>query len=188
MSTSCQSIRGTALQRWHRSWGWAVLLMVGGCCAVLRADVSRESKIKAAFLYNFTKFVEWPADRFADDSAPIVIGVAGPKSFSDELEKVVLGRAVNGHALQIVRITSRADAARVHVLYVAAEEAEHGSWCAEPLAGVLTVGETDAAVIVAFTTVGDKVRFEIDAARAERAGLKLSSQLLKLASVVRRAP
>jgi len=151
------------------------------------AEVSKEYQIKAAFLYNFTKFVEWPASRFADGSSPIVIAVLGENPFGDELAKLVKGRRVNGREIAIKSITDPSEAGAVHVLFICARnDRQLGPVLAQLRSGgVLTVGESDAFAsaggIITFNLVEDKVRFEINQSAGEQAGLKISSQLLKLA-------
>lgn len=156
------------------------------------ADVSKEYQVKAAFLYNFTKFVEWPRERFADATSPIVIGVLGRNPFGDVLGKIVQGRTVNGRALQ-VRLIARADElAAVHLLFVPAGEEDRLPAAAWQNAAVVAVGESaDFAAhggTIIFTREADKVCFAINLASAGRAGLKISAQLLKLATDVRRKP
>ena len=176
-----------ARAKWRR---WLVLLAFSAM--PLHADVAKEDQLKAAFLYNFTKFVEWPPDRFADETSPIVIGVFGPDQFARELEAAVAGRTVNGRAIAVRKLAKAGDARSAHAVFVdATAEAELGELIAiSSEAGVLTVGESPQFVasggIINFTIEGDRVRFEINQAAGERAGLRISAQLLKLAKVVRR--
>lgn len=173
---------------------WGVLwlaLLVGAVVRPASAaaePVSKEYQIKAAFLYNFTKFVEWPADRFGSAEEPIVIGVLGRNQFGDELENIVQGRKVGGHPLAIQHCETVTEAARTHVVFVSADdEALLKGLAAARFPGVLIVSDADSrGAMIEFITVGDKVRFEIDVAAAERAGLKVSAQLQKLATKVRR--
>lgn len=179
-----------------RRWCWALWLALAGA-AFARADVSKEYQVKAAFLYNFTKFVEWQADRFPDESTPIRIAVIGKNPFEGELEKTVRERKVNGRSITVLFLpTAEATSAPVlcHVVFVPAGEERSFERLAASLesTGALTVGEssrfTDHGGIVTFTTVDNKVRFEINADAAERAGLRISAQLQKLATTVRRKP
>lgn len=156
--------------------------------------MSREYQIKAAFLYNFIKFVEWPGASFADAKSPIVIGVLGSNPFGEELEKIVRDRKVNGRAITVVRLLSLARAASAHVVFVVEGE-ENGMEkyrLALAHARILLVGESArfAALdgMITFAMVGDKVRFEINMSAVDEGGLKMSSQLQKLATVVHRTP
>jgi hypothetical protein len=158
----------------------------------LRAEPAREYQVKAAFLYNFTKFIEWPADCFDSASSPIVIAILGHDPFGGELEKVVRGRTVAGRPIRLVSLEpADLDAApppKYHVLFVPAGEESLLRRFAEnhPSRGVLTVGETDrfaaAGGIITFVVIHDRVHFEIDRDRAAAAGVSISAQLQKLAT------
>jgi hypothetical protein len=169
---------------------FALGLALGAVTAAGAELISKEYQIKAAFLYNFTKFVEWPTDRFVSKDAPLVIGVLGKNPFGDELATLVRDRRVNGHPISIVQLQSAAEIAGTHVVFIAAgEESRLGSLNGLWPPGVLAVGESTRFATfgaVNFTKVDDKVRFEIDISVAERGGLKISAQLQKLASSVRR--
>jgi hypothetical protein len=175
------------------AWSLALLTAAGAEAATAAATPSREYEIKAAFLYNFTKFVEWPAASFPDATAPIVIGVLGDSPFAAALERVVHDRTVNGRAIAVRRVESLEELATAHVLFVAStEEARFGSL--EPTietSPILTVGESEFFAslggVVTFVVQDDKVRFEVNASSADHAGLKISAQLLKLATTVRRS-
>lgn len=161
---------------------------LGSLVSTFGGEVAKESQIKAAFLYNFTKFVEWPPSAFASSDEPIVIGILGTSPVSDELQNVVRGRKVNGRSLVVVPALSRGGEGTVHVLFVAAG-AEN---ILESRPGVLTVGESDrfAALggMITFIADAEKVKFAVNLGAAEQAELKISAQLLKLASTVRRKP
>lgn len=156
----------------------------------LRADVSKEYQLKAAFLYNFAKFVEWPAERFANETSPIVIGVVGRNPFEAELANIVKGRTVNGRAIVVKSITTASEVRSLHLLFLPGGEETRLPAAAWRDVAVVTVGESaEFAALggtITFTQEGDKVRFEINLATAERDGLKISAQLLKLAASVRR--
>lgn len=168
------------------------LLLLGAASGVRAEPVAKEYQLKAAFLYNFSKFVQWPPGRFADETSPIVIAVLGQSPFGDELDKLVRERLVNGRPIEVRPIASAADIPAAHIVFVPAgsEALLAGGPVGGP--GVLTVGESAAFTarggIIRFTLIEEKVRFEIDQSSAEKAGLKLSGQLLKLATIVRKAP
>ena len=179
----------------HRLRGLPTAL---GLCCLLAAralwgaegTVSKEQQLKAAFLYNFTKFIEWPPSRFADGNSPIVVGVLGRNSFSDELEKIVKDRTVNGRAITVRVVTEAAEVPAVHLLFIPAAEETRLPPAAWQQATV--VGESEALAArgstITFVQAGGKVRFEINIAAAERSGVKISAQLQKLATAVRREP
>lgn len=151
-------------------------------------------RIKAAFLYKFASYVEWPVDSFADSASPIVIGVAGAEQLGRELEQAVAGREVASRTL-LVRHLKRGEAAGAccHILFVGADTEPKGAH--ELLAGtmgqpVLTVTEAKGALpegsVINFLPVDDRVRFDISREAAERNGLQLRSQLLGVARQVSR--
>jgi hypothetical protein len=152
--------------------------------------VSKEYQIKAAFLFNFTKFVEWPPGHFVVPNRPIAIGILGENPFGENLERIVRNRKVNGRTIVVKAVATPAEAADVDVLFAPAGEEPRLKAMVATLEenGVLTVGETSnfAALggIIDFTLEGDRVRFSINLKSAERARLKLSAQLLKLAAIV----
>jgi hypothetical protein len=162
--------------------------------SVAAESLPREYQLKAAFLYNFTKFVDWPGASFSSPQDPIVIGVLGPAEFSATLERIVRNRQVNGHAILVKRVAAADGAGAVHVLFVTAAEDALFEQIRAGLATspILTVGESESfralGGAINFVLEEGKVRFEIDAGAAERSGLRISAQLQKLARAVRRAP
>ncbi len=150
-----------------------------------------EYQVKAAFLYNFARFVEWPTDAFLDAHAPILLGIVGEDPFGDALEQALKGKSVNGRELVLKRLTRQQDLKGFHMLFVSSSEARHLSQIMESLKGkcVLTVGETEGFAqtggVINFTLEENKVHFEINVDTAERAHLKISSKLLALAKVLK---
>lgn len=176
---------------WRR---WIVLLALSWSFIATSwsaEPVSKEYQLKAAFLYNFTKFVEWPTNRFATTNEPLVLGVLGDNPFGAELTKAVQGRTQNGRALVVSNLTQTALATNVHLLFVPRGQELFFERQLAPLhtAGVLTIGESELFAnqegIITFTTEADKIRFEINLAATETTGLKISSKLLHLAKTVR---
>lgn len=170
---------------------WSLWASVSGWSA---EPVSREYQLKAAFLYNFTKFIEWPPGRTQNKNTPILIGVLGNNPFGDELAKAVEGRFQNGHPFLVTNVTTVGEVKAVHLLFVPRGQEqllqEHAA--ALLAAGVLTVGESEAAATcgsaITFATEADKIRFEINLEAMDHGGFKVSSKLLQLAKVVRRKP
>jgi YfiR/HmsC-like len=162
--------------------------------AVEMQPATREQQIKAAFIYNFTKFVEWPSASFESKVDPIVIGVLEQTPLTAELEFAVQDRRVNGRGILVRKVSSVEEIKRVQVLYVGAGEDSRYAALASPVQGsaVLTIGESSAFAaaggIINFILDGDKVHFEINMRSAELAHLKVSAQLQKLATSVLRSP
>jgi hypothetical protein len=155
-----------------------------------RAQTSKEYQIKAAFLFNFAQFVEWPAAAFADASAPISIGVLGDDPFGAVLDQTIEGETINHRKLIVQRSQRVTDLKGCHLVFISKSEKLHLADIFDSLgsASVLTVSETENFArrggIINFYLDGNKVRFEINAAAAQRKGIKISSQLLKLGKVV----
>lgn len=168
-----------------------LLALARGAAADVRAPVADEWQIKSAFIYNFTKFVEWPEAALGGPSQPIVIGVLGEKPLAQQLAAVVAGRNVNGRPIEVRPVRTAAEARATQLLFVsAAEESRYAAMRDELAASpVLTVGETPSfsvTGVIGFVQEGEKLRFEINVEIAERSHLKISSQLQKLAATVRR--
>lgn len=149
-----------------------------------------ESRVKAAFLYNFTKFVDWPAGTFATADSPITVCILGADPFGEILDSTISGKVVNNRQLQPRRIGQLEDIRGCRILYVSSSER---SRLREVLASakslsILTVGEApefiDTGGMIRFLIVDDKVRFDINATAAEQARLNLSSKLLGVAHTV----
>ncbi|HVN80197.1 MAG TPA: YfiR family protein [Terriglobia bacterium] len=170
----------------------SVLALIGSTTtAPADSPAFSEYQVKAAFLYNFARFVEWPSNAFPDAQAPILLGVIGEDPFGGALEQVIKGKTVNGRELVLKRLTRQQDLKGFHMLFVSSSEARHLSQIMESLKGkcVLTIGETEGFAqtggVINFTLEENKVHFEINVDTAERAHLKISSKLLALAKVLK---
>jgi uncharacterized protein DUF4154 len=159
--------------------------------AALPAAPPTEYEVKAAFLYNFTRFVEWPPESLRDTSEPFVIAVLGRDPFGPVLDDTVAGKTVAGHRIEVRRASRVEDVADAQMVFISASERASAPAILKALdrPGVLTVGDTDGFAgyggTINFVLHDRRVRFEINPASAEQAGLKMSSQLLKLATLVR---
>jgi hypothetical protein len=156
-----------------------------------RAQMAPEYEVKAGFLYNFAKFVTWPPNVFDDPNSPIIIGILGADPFGEGIGDVLAGETAQGRPIR-VREIARIDDGRpeCHVLFVSQSERRNLPRILRILAAtpVLTVGDNDdfAALggIIQFFLDQGRVRFIINVAASRRAGLKISSQLLRLARVM----
>lgn len=168
-----------------------LFVMVTGGTSDAAEPIAKEYKLKAAFIYNFAKFVEWPASSFPNAGSPIVIGVLGGNPFGEELSNTVKGRRIHGRAIEIRNVRTAAEAGGAQILFVSAGgEKNFSALSNAPGAGVLSVGEsamfTRQGGIINFLLEGNRLRFEINMAAANRSGLKVSAQLQKLASAIHR--
>lgn len=138
-----------------------------------------EYQVKAAFLFNFLKFVEWPP---AAGGAPWVIGVLGPDPFGDKLDVTVRGKKVNGRAVQVRRFAHAGDVKDCNILFIGRAEFERFGAIVQP--GLLTVGESSAFLksggAINFYLDDNRVHIEIRQEIARAVGLRVSAQLLKL--------
>jgi len=149
------------------------------------ADEPLEYRVKAAFLLNFTKFIEWPASSFEASDSPIAVCILGDDPFGTVLDQILAGEVVNGRKLSIQRL-KRAPAPRsCQVLFVSRSEKDSPKALPSPGKGVLTVGEGEDFVreggMIAFLIENRRVRFDINETAADNAELKLSSKLLSVA-------
>jgi len=167
----------------------------GGTLNVHSDPPSRsEYEVKAAFLYNFAKFVEWPAEAFPDGNAPILVCIVGRDPFGDILNQTLLGKTVNGKPVIIQRGGITQDLRFCHIVFISSSERKRLAQIMQRLNGasVLTVSEIEGFAelggIINFTLEGNKVRFEINVTSAERARLRISSKLLALAKAIWSGP
>jgi len=165
-----------------------LLLCHGSILAGPARASSVEYRVKAAFLYNFTKFVEWPAND-EKKGKPFRIGILGKDRFGGEMEALA-GKAVNDRFLEIQRFLGWEDrAAQCDILFISSSEEKNLPEILRRLnkAPILTVGDTDGyaarGVMINFFMEANKVRFEINLKPARHVGLKISSRLLKLAVI-----
>ena len=165
--------------------------MAGLSAAAPGTPRSPDYVIKAAYLYNFAMFVEWPRDAFASPDAPLVIGVVGSDPFGGALDKVVEGKRIDKRRLQVVRIQSMQEARLCHLLFFSAEDRLRLPEFVARLgdASILFVGEWDDTLreggTIAFGRLDNKVSYDINLPAANRARLKVSSKLLHIARFVR---
>jgi hypothetical protein len=168
---------------------WAAFCLALPSWAQAQAQAT-DVQVKAAFLYKFGAFVEWPPKAFAAPGTAFTIGVLGADGVAEELEQIGAGRSVHGRPIAVRRL-KRGDAlAGLHVLFVGRSEAAH-------LEGVLRAAKTQPLLVVTdaadglpegsvinFVLVENRLRFDIAVAAAERMQLRISSRLLAVARKV----
>jgi hypothetical protein len=189
--------RAAGRLRWRLLATWmAMLLLVSGVNVAPTSGQSsfgRESRLKAAFVYNFTLFAQWPTNAFVGDDDPFVIGVIGRDPFDGNLEPLVQDKRVAGHLLKVMAI-SAADAVhlasvRAHLLFVARSESSRAGSLVEQVRRlpILTISDIPEFAhlggMIEMYEEGGTLRFAINPASAEQAGLTISSRLLTLARI-----
>jgi hypothetical protein len=172
---------------------WTMFLVGLALCFVAtatHADSATEYQVKAAFLFNFAKFVEWPVEAFPGVDAPLQICVLGQDPFGHEFEEMIADKTVTGHRIEVIHPSGVPQAKACQVLFVASSEKQQVREILHGLreASVLSVGETPGFAkmggIINFVLDDGRVRFEINVKAAERAHLKISARLLTVAKLI----
>ena len=171
----------------------AFLVAASLCQAAGESASAIQERIKAAFVYKFAGYVEWPREAFPDASSPIMIGVAGASAIADELEHAVEGRQVGERALRVRRL-SRSDARcdGCQILFIGRDvEPARAAHLLENMRGrpILTVTESDgeqpSGSVIHFAAAADRIRFDIAREAEDKNGLRLASPLLAVARRVK---
>jgi YfiR/HmsC-like len=171
------------------------MLVVVACFLAGRAaaadNAALEYKVKAGYLFNFAKFVEWPESSFTNASAPFVVGLVGEDPFGGLLVETLAGRSVNGRNFVIRRFGPQEDLGQCHILFVSRSEKARAADILQSLRGhaVLTVGEHDRfgqlGGTINFSLLSGQVKLETNPEAATAAGLKISSKLLAASKTVK---
>ena len=171
----------------------ALLLAMVPSFAGAERPSSSEYEVKAAFIYNFAKFVEWPHADGAP-SRPFVVVVLGTDPFGPVLDDALRGKTVGGSEIVIRRVARVEDVGRCEILYISNSERKHLSPILKHVGSeaILTVGDNvdfaSLGGIIGFRLQGERIRLDISVSAAERAGLRISSQLLRVARLVGPVP
>lgn len=183
---------------WRHATGLAC--RVGLLCAALLASwgagaaedaASLEQRVKAAFLYQFASYVEWPALSFVQPDTPVTIAVMGAEQLAAELKQLAAGRTVGGRKVEVRQVRPGEALAGVHILFIGSAENARLAQVVQAAKArpVLIVTEADGALkqgsMINFVIVDRRVRFEVALDSVERSGLKLSSRLLAVAQQVK---
>lgn len=156
-------------------------------------DTVSERAVKAAFIYKFPSYVEWPAESMAAAPAPFVIGVLRADHIIPDLQRITADRTISERPVQLKALKETDSIEGIHVLYIGntdvgtlrkiLKEAHHRS--------ILTITDTEGALgagsVINFRIIEDRVRFEVSFDTAEKSNLKLSSRLIPVAYYVQRA-
>jgi len=168
-----------------------ILVFVFACTATAAyAQVASEYQVKAAYLYQFLNFVDWPESAFRDANDPFEICILGIDPFGSDLDRIIQNKQVRGRAIHVRRSSASARPTRCHIVFIAETERTRMQWILESVSGqsVLTVGELPAfeenGGMFRFVIERDSVRLRINAHSATQAGLRISSRLLSVATLV----
>jgi YfiR/HmsC-like len=173
---------------------WAVMaLLVNTVLAPAQDSAPTEYQLKAAFLYNFAKFVDWPSNSFANDHSPFAICILGVDPFGSTIDDTLRGKTIGDHPVVVQRGKEPADVRHCHIIFISSSEKRRLPEILAALQGVnaLIVGETerfaDSGGTIQLMIEQNHVRFAINTDAAESSGLRISSKLLALAKVVHTA-
>jgi hypothetical protein len=165
------------------------LLLITNLASAAQAPQSREYELKAAFLFNFSQFVDWPPASFSTDQAPFVIGILGQNPFGGYLEDIVSGEKANGHAVTVQYYNTIEEIRSCHILFINPAGTKNRERVVESLKGrnILTVSDasdfSELGGMIRFFTRDNKIKFEINPEASRAAGLTISSKLLRLAEI-----
>ncbi len=181
------------IRRWLTVLLWLSGLFSSSYAAAQPDDVSPgEIQIKAAFLYKFTGYVDWPKSSFKDANSPITIGVVGADEIADELRHMVSDRTVQSRPLNVIVVSKESDLSGVHVLFIGRDASARLARLIEAVRQrpILTVTDIPDGLerggMINFVIAKRRVQFEIAVDAAEKAGLVLSSRLLSVALRVKK--
>ena len=180
--------RGVLVSRTFACCGLLLASFLGlGLPARAQDAAPSEYQLKAAFVFNFAKFVEWPPEAFSTPASNFIIGIIGDTPFEDFLARAVEKKTINGHPFQFKQCKTLSELKSCHILFVSLSERKRLAEILRAVRGasVLTVSEVEnflpAGGMIQFLMEGNKVRFAINDAAAKQAGLRISYKLLSLA-------
>ena len=190
LSCEVSRTRGVPSRLWIAMLAAVWMLAVPG----MQAQSSKISDydVKAAYLFNFGRFVEWPTDGEADNSGAFTFCILGPDPFGPNLDHLLAGEKINGRNLIVKRISNAQESAGCQVLFMSKEEEGRLNKIIKTLdkEAVLTVSDIPEFAkhggMIQFVVEQNRVRFEVNLDATQRAGLILSSDLLKVATAVNR--
>ncbi len=166
-----------------------LILLFNNLSSLAQTSGMQEYQLKAVFLLNFTRFVDWPNSAFSSTNSPLVIGILGEDPFGKYLEDAISGETVNGHSVTVQRYNSSEEIKTPHILFLNLPETKTGQQVTEALRGrsILTVSDRPdflkAGGMIRFFTRDDKIKLEINPEAARAAHLVISSKLLRLAEI-----
>ncbi len=168
-----------------------LIMALGISFPIIHASQPTEDQVKAAFIYNFAKFTEWPSGALRETDKTLVIGVLGDDGIYEALKEVVEGKDTHGKPISVKRVFRAEEARGCHIIYIGSSHEGDLSYILDVMRNypVLTVGDMDRFAVrggmINFTREGKYIRFEINKNAVERSGLNMSAQLLKLAKIVK---
>jgi hypothetical protein len=167
-----------------------VVLVITGFNSKDQFASNEEYKVKAVFLYNFARFVEWPADAFPQADSPFIIGVLGEDPFGPYLDETVRGEKVNERSLITIRYEKAGDIENCHILFISKSLTEKQEGILSAIKGkkILTVGDvsgfTKNGGMIRFLNEDNRIKILINLEAVKSEELVISSKLLRIAKIV----
>ena len=167
-----------------------MLLFVAGAAQNSYAEVASPYQVKAAFIYNFLKFVDWPADSVSNTNAPFVVGILGKDPFGPTLDNALMAKSVKGRPILVRRLENENAALECQVVFISSSERRRFRQILAKTSGrpILTIGESDEFATtggtINFVTEENRIKFQINVDAVKQARLKADAQLLNLAKIV----
>ena len=174
--------------RHYACWLALMVLSLGGVASA--QNITLERQVKAAYLFKFAGFVEWPEASFAATDSLLQIGVAGDDLLADQVELMVAGRVVGGHPVSVRHIRPGEALAGLHILYIGASEKAAAARMLAEIQGraVLTVSDADDALglgcMIAFVVAQDRLRCDVALKPVNSSRLRNSARMLAVANRV----
>jgi hypothetical protein len=144
-----------------------------------------EQQVKAAYLFKFGGYVEWPANAFADAAAPLIIGIVADDALAREVTRAVGNRTINGRPVIVQSLRVAEPLAKVHILFVGRAQLPKSAELVASTHAALVVTDADRGLdqggVINFVTADNRVRFEVSLDAAKRSGLKIGAPLLSVA-------
>jgi hypothetical protein len=162
-----------------------------GARPVAAAEGSTDAQVKAGLIYNFAKYTEWPAAAFASPQSPIRLCFAGVDETQAKAFAAIEGKPVQGREVRIKRNPALAEIGECNILYVGDDDHRRANAALQAArnASVLTISDSEGFVeaggVIGLVYADSRIQFEVNLGAAQRAGLKIASQVLKIARVVR---
>jgi hypothetical protein len=175
--------------------GWMTVLMwLAGTAESSASPTYTEAAVKAAFIVNIARAMDWPDGTFVDDKSPIALCLMGDHPFGDNLTRIAKKTQIRGRQINIYYVSDPARVSGCHILFVAGSEDKRLDKILQSTSGrpILTVGDTpgfgDRGLLVNFYRAGDNIRFEINVRTLDRSGLTASSNVINNARVLGKRP
>jgi hypothetical protein len=188
MAALIPSLPAALRTRWRRLAVVLLLALLALRSGVAHADSSSiERQIKAAYLFKFGSYIDWPPAAFHDPASPLVIGIIGADALADELAQMVPGRTVNGRAVNVRKLRPEDSLAGLNMLFIGDDSSSRLADVLATARGqpLLTVTESREALaagsMINFVIVDSKVRFEAAPRAAGQGNINISARLLAVA-------